>query len=144
MLMAHKTTLPPPHSSHPPLLLLSSLTSTDTHGHTKLEVRHPGQLDHQGAQVWRVEWNVTGTILATAADDGCVKLWKGLLGPTQISFLSLSNPLPPSQLTIRRCGSVSLCSRVMDPLVSSPVPTLLLSLPCTPLPAPLEGHSPST
>jgi hypothetical protein len=25
------------------------------------------------AQVWRVEWNVTGTMLATTADDGTVK-----------------------------------------------------------------------
>lgn len=48
----------------------------DVAGHTKLEVRHPAQLDHQGIQVWRAEWNVTGTTLATAADDGCVRLWK--------------------------------------------------------------------
>ena len=56
---------------------LVSVSSTDTHGHTKLEIRHPAQLDHQGAQVWRVEWDMTGTILATAADDGLVRLWKG-------------------------------------------------------------------
>ena len=29
------------------------------------------------SQVWRVEWNVTGTILASSGDDGCVRLWKG-------------------------------------------------------------------
>ena len=29
-------------------------------------------------QVWRVEWNVTGTILASSGDDGCVRLWKGM------------------------------------------------------------------
>lgn len=28
-------------------------------------------------QVWRVEWNVTGTILASSGDDGRVRLWKG-------------------------------------------------------------------
>ena len=55
----------------------SSFLSSDGHGHTKLEVRHPAQLDHQGAQVWRVEWDMTGTTLATAADDGCIRLWKG-------------------------------------------------------------------
>lgn len=49
---------------------------TDSSGHTKLEVRTPAQLDHKATQVWRVEWNVTGTILATAADDGCIRLYK--------------------------------------------------------------------
>jgi len=28
-------------------------------------------------QVWRVAWNVTGTVLASSGDDGCVRLWKG-------------------------------------------------------------------
>ena len=40
-------------------------------------MRHPDPLDHGGNQVWRLEWNVTGTTLATAADDGCVRLFKG-------------------------------------------------------------------
>ena len=33
----------------------------------------------QGAQVWRVEWNVTGTVLSSSGDDGKVRLWKGAL-----------------------------------------------------------------
>ncbi|CAL8147114.1 unnamed protein product [Orchesella dallaii] len=32
--------------------------------------------DHNST-VWRVAWNVTGTILASSGDDGCVRLWKG-------------------------------------------------------------------
>ena len=28
-------------------------------------------------QVWRVCWNVTGTVLASSGDDSCVRLWKG-------------------------------------------------------------------
>ncbi len=27
-------------------------------------------------QVWRVEWNVTGTVLASACEDGLVHLWR--------------------------------------------------------------------
>ncbi|TPX47525.1 hypothetical protein SeLEV6574_g02597 [Synchytrium endobioticum] len=31
--------------------------------------------DHN-AEVWRVEWNVTGTMLSSSGDDGVVRLWK--------------------------------------------------------------------
>jgi len=31
--------------------------------------------DHE-TQVWRVEWNLTGTILSSTGDDGRVRLWK--------------------------------------------------------------------
>jgi len=34
--------------------------------------------DHK-AEVWRVEWNITGTILASSGDDGTVMLWKANL-----------------------------------------------------------------
>ena len=37
------------------------------------EVASFGDHNHE---VWRVEWNVTGTILATSGDDGTVRLWK--------------------------------------------------------------------
>lgn len=32
--------------------------------------------EHQQAAVWQVEWNVTGTMLATSGDDGVVRMWK--------------------------------------------------------------------
>ena len=35
-------------------------------------------LSDHGCQVWRVSWNITGTILASSGDDGAVRLWKGL------------------------------------------------------------------
>ncbi|CDK24080.1 unnamed protein product [Kuraishia capsulata CBS 1993] len=31
--------------------------------------------DHDG-EVWKVSWNVTGTILSSAGDDGTIRLWK--------------------------------------------------------------------
>lgn len=31
--------------------------------------------DH-GSKVWRVCWNITGTIMASSGDDGYVRLWK--------------------------------------------------------------------
>ncbi|KAG7164868.1 Nucleoporin SEH1-like [Homarus americanus] len=40
------------------------------------EVRQAGQFDDHGSTVWRVCWNLTGTILASSGDDGCVRLWK--------------------------------------------------------------------
>jgi nucleoporin SEH1 len=30
--------------------------------------------DHK-AEVWRVEWNITGTILSSSGDDGKLRLW---------------------------------------------------------------------
>ena len=44
---------------------------------TNFEVRLAGQFEEHGATVWRVCWNMTGTILASSGDDGCVRLWKG-------------------------------------------------------------------
>ncbi|CAM9768876.1 unnamed protein product, partial [Heterosigma akashiwo] len=46
-------------------------------GHTRsgLEVEHVDVLQ-ANAEVWRVRWNVTGTVLASSGDDGQVKLWR--------------------------------------------------------------------
>ena len=41
-----------------------------------IKIRMAGQHNDHNSGVWRVTWNVTGTILATAGDDGQVKLWK--------------------------------------------------------------------
>ena len=40
------------------------------------KVRLAGHYNDHGSTVWRVCWNVTGTILATSGDDGQVRLWK--------------------------------------------------------------------
>uniref|UniRef100_A0A1B0CEU2 Uncharacterized protein n=1 Tax=Lutzomyia longipalpis TaxID=7200 RepID=A0A1B0CEU2_LUTLO len=35
----------------------------------------PAVNDHY-CTVWRVTWNITGTMLATTGDDGCIRMWK--------------------------------------------------------------------
>jgi len=46
-------------------------------GSTKLKARTVAHCVEHGSTVWRVAWNVTGTILASSGDDGRVRLWKG-------------------------------------------------------------------
>ncbi|XP_064610421.1 LOW QUALITY PROTEIN: nucleoporin SEH1-like [Liolophura sinensis] len=45
-------------------------------GVTKLSINRVAQFDDHGSQVWRISWNVTGTVLASSGDDGMVRLWK--------------------------------------------------------------------
>lgn len=47
-------------------------TSSSTDLNIELLSEHP---DHQG-EVWSVSWNLTGTILSSAGDDGKIRLWK--------------------------------------------------------------------
>ncbi|XP_027289533.1 nucleoporin SEH1-like [Cricetulus griseus] len=49
---------------------------TSSGGPTKLEIHMVAQFANHNSQVWRVSWNITGTVLASAGDDGCVRLWK--------------------------------------------------------------------
>lgn len=42
----------------------------------KWNVKEVASFSDHNAEVWRVEWNITGTILATSGDDGTVRLWK--------------------------------------------------------------------
>jgi len=42
----------------------------------KPDIRIVATLKDHEAQVWRVEWNLTGTILSSTGDDGRVRLWK--------------------------------------------------------------------
>jgi len=40
------------------------------------DVQLVAKLGHHKAEVWRVAWNVTGTMLASTGDDGTARLWK--------------------------------------------------------------------
>lgn len=42
----------------------------------RFEIRTVAQFDDHSSLVWRVSWNITGTILASSGDDGTVRLWK--------------------------------------------------------------------
>jgi len=44
---------------------------------TKFNTRLVAHGVEHNSTVWRVAWNVTGTILSSSGDDGCVRLWKG-------------------------------------------------------------------
>lgn len=59
------------HSSHYP----TPATTTMPQG-PKFDIKTVAQFDDHLSQVWRVSWNITGTILATSGDDGTVRMWK--------------------------------------------------------------------
>ncbi|KAF7284358.1 hypothetical protein GWI33_022146 [Rhynchophorus ferrugineus] len=45
-------------------------------GVTKLDIQTAAQFNDHGGTVWRVCWNVTGTIVTSAGDDGFVRMFK--------------------------------------------------------------------
>jgi len=57
----------------PPVMQMQGQGVTAT---AKYFVKTLAKLSDHNATVWRVAWNVTGTILASSGDDGVVRLWK--------------------------------------------------------------------
>ena len=49
---------------------------------------------HDGAEVWRVEWNVTGTMLTSSGDDGSVRMWKRDFEGTWICVNTIVGQVP--------------------------------------------------
>ncbi|KAI5693323.1 hypothetical protein M8J75_013813 [Diaphorina citri] len=43
---------------------------------TRFDIETIGNFEDHYCTVWRVSWNITGTIVASSGDDGCVRLWK--------------------------------------------------------------------
>ncbi|KAL0613866.1 Nucleoporin SEH1 [Plecturocebus cupreus] len=58
------------------MFFISRKELTSSGGPTKFELHIVAQFDNHNSQVWRVSWNITGTVLASSGDDGCVRLWK--------------------------------------------------------------------
>ncbi|XP_076045357.1 nuclear pore complex protein Nup44A [Oratosquilla oratoria] len=91
---------------------------------TRFEVRQAGQFDDHSSTVWRVCWNVLGTILASSGDDGCVRLWKA------------------NYMGIWKCVSVMKGDSISDCGNSSALSSVGTSRYLKPAPAGLPGHSP--
>lgn len=43
---------------------------------SRLDIEQTATFPDHYCTVWRVTWNITGTILASSGDDGCVRMWK--------------------------------------------------------------------
>lgn len=56
------------------------------------------QFDDHFCTVWRVAWNITGTVLASSGDDGCVRLWKSTVDTWKcVGVLKRDGKLPQPQ-----------------------------------------------
>lgn len=71
----HIVSLKPYKKEHPSSQSTTSISSTQL-GTSRFEIRQVAVFADHNSQVWRVSWNITGTILASSGDDGCVRLWK--------------------------------------------------------------------
>lgn len=54
----------------------STATTTMMSQPPRFDIKTVAQFDDHLSQVWRVSWNITGTILASSGDDGTVRMWK--------------------------------------------------------------------
>lgn len=68
--------------------------------YSKFEIRQIASFNEHNSQVWRVSWNVTGTILASSGDDGCVRLWKANYMDTWKSIGMLKGDAPVASATL--------------------------------------------
>jgi len=63
-------------------------------GNSEMNYKEVANEDLHNSVVWSVEWNITGTILASSGDDGKVRFWKlNFLNQwTCLSDINLDNP----------------------------------------------------
>lgn len=47
-----------------------------TTGMSRQDIQNVDTFRDHYCTVWRVAWNITGTVLASTGDDGCVRMWK--------------------------------------------------------------------
>ncbi|XP_078034855.1 nuclear pore complex protein Nup44A isoform X2 [Augochlora pura] len=58
------------------IITLKPLIESVQSGAPRFEITTAAQFFDHDFTVWRVCWNIMGTILASSGDDGCVRLWK--------------------------------------------------------------------
>lgn len=63
---------------HPKSVIIWTIIFTfrDATGTTRLDIQIMSRFPDHSCTVWRVSWNLTGTILSSSGDDGCVRMWK--------------------------------------------------------------------
>ncbi|ESN94752.1 hypothetical protein HELRODRAFT_187446 [Helobdella robusta] len=64
---------------------------------SRFEVHFVAEFSEPDSQIWRLAWNLTGTVLASSADDGTVKLWKG----NQMDAWKCISVVKPSQVGVK-------------------------------------------
>lgn len=62
--------------------------SREPTSNSRLDIQQVAQFGDHYCTVWRVTWNITGTMLASTGDDGCVRMWKSMFYTFIIGFLS--------------------------------------------------------
>lgn len=79
-----KTQSTPPSITSSMVQQTGQLSTTSSHlsqqtqlaSTSRFEIKTVAQFDDHLSQVWRISWNITGTILASSGDDGTVRMWK--------------------------------------------------------------------
>jgi WD40 repeat protein len=67
------------HTHRPQHALIDSTAQSNTRSSSpvpKYEIQQIAKFDDHATRVWRLSWNLTGTILASSGEDGRVRLWK--------------------------------------------------------------------
>lgn len=107
---------------------------SEANGTSRLEVQIMSRFSDHSCTVWRVSWNLTGTILSSSGDDGCVRMWKS----NSIDFIwkinfkySLFHSIAVNYLKHWKCaailkqdGSQSPQDSSINPSVAPPSTTL--------------------
>lgn len=71
------------------------LIFSEATGASRLEVQIMSKFSDHSCTVWRVSWNLTGTILSSSGDDGYVRMWKSI---NMNIYIYLSVPILRLQL----------------------------------------------